>query len=360
MKTDGHRIAYFISSHGFGHATRASAVMAALREREPGLEFEIFTATPEWLFDASLASGFELHSVVTDIGLAQAGPMRTDLPLTVKRLDAFLPFDPALVASLAAEVRQAGCRLVVCDIAPLGLAVARAAGLPSVLIENFTWDWMYAEYFEEAPRLKDHAEMLHQAFVSADYHIQAEPAYPQPDANLTTRPMSRSPREAAGVTRDRLGIPREAQAVLVTMGGIPEDYGFLDQLAASSDFYFVVPGGSRHERRGRLTLLPHRSDYFHPDLVAACDAVVGKAGYSTVAEAFWANRPLGYVLRARFPEAAVIAGFIRQHMAGQEIPECEFETGAWLADLPGLLRLPRRPPSGPNGAAQAADFIGRI
>jgi hypothetical protein len=283
MQTHDRRIAYFISSHGFGHATRALAVMAALRQREPDVEFEIFTAVQPWLFEVSLEGGFRLHSVVTDIGLAQSGPLRADIPLTLKQLDAFLPFDPSLVAGLAAEVRQAGCNLVVCDIAPLGLAVARAAGRPSVLIENFTWDWIYAAFFDEAPGLKAHADLLREAFESADYHIQTEPAHPRPGVHLRTRPVSRPPRTAAAATRDRLDLPRDAQAVLVTMGGISEAHGFLDQLAARSDFYFVVPSDSRTERRGRLIALPHRSEFYHPDLVAACDAVVGKAGYSTVA-----------------------------------------------------------------------------
>jgi len=37
------RIAYFISSHGFGHAARAAAVMETLSESNPGVRFEIFT-----------------------------------------------------------------------------------------------------------------------------------------------------------------------------------------------------------------------------------------------------------------------------------------------------------------------------
>lgn len=33
-------IAFFISAHGFGHASRASAVMAALRQRDPACRLE--------------------------------------------------------------------------------------------------------------------------------------------------------------------------------------------------------------------------------------------------------------------------------------------------------------------------------
>ena len=38
-----------------------------------------------------------------------------------------------------------------CDISPLGLMVAERAGLPSVLVENFTWDWLYAPLVAQDP-----------------------------------------------------------------------------------------------------------------------------------------------------------------------------------------------------------------
>ena len=44
------KYAFFVTSHGFGHASRASAVMDALSLRDPQARFEIFSGTPEWLF----------------------------------------------------------------------------------------------------------------------------------------------------------------------------------------------------------------------------------------------------------------------------------------------------------------------
>ncbi len=186
-------VAYFISSHGFGHATRACAVMAALRERVPGIRFEIFTQAPAWLFEDSVPGAFALHPMLTDVGLMQAGPLQEDIALTLQRLDEFLPFDPARVSGLAGQIGELGCRLVICDIAPLGLAVAREAGLRSVLVENFTWDWIYAGYAAEEPRLKPHIDYLEGAFALADYRMQTEPAVHAPRAQWRTAPVSRRP-----------------------------------------------------------------------------------------------------------------------------------------------------------------------
>ena len=74
--------------------------------------------------------------------------------------------------------------------------------------------------------------------------------------------------------------------ILVSMGGIPWAFENLERWRAAGVYDFVVPGGAaREERAGNLVLLPHHSPVYHPDLVAAADVLVGKLGYSTVAEA---------------------------------------------------------------------------
>ncbi|NMD31132.1 MAG: hypothetical protein GYA80_05395, partial [Chloroflexi bacterium] len=85
-------IAAFISSHGFGHAARASAILTALHEKRPDIRVEIFTGAPRWFFQASLAFPFGYHPTVSDIGLVQNAPLTEDLPATVERLGQFIPF----------------------------------------------------------------------------------------------------------------------------------------------------------------------------------------------------------------------------------------------------------------------------
>ncbi len=356
-----HHIAFFISPHGFGHAARACAVIAALHEIDPTFHFDIFTRVPRWFFADSLRGAFTYHSLLTDIGLVQETALREDLPATVAALNRFLPFRPTLVRDCAARVARLKCDLVVCDIAPLGIAVARAASVPSVLVENFPWDWIYQGYRRDEPRLGDAITYLRGMFRAADYHIQTEPVCRYDAADLITAPVSRAPRLSRQATREKLGIPRAAKAVLVTMGGIPGKYDFLHPLEQQRGVYFVIPGNGGAERRnGNLVMLPHRSEFYHPDLVNACDAVVGKLGYSTVAEVFRAGVPLGYVSRARFRESPIMARFVRTRMRGVPIPEAQFHSGDWLRHLPDLLAMPRVTRREPNGAAQAARFIAKL
>lgn len=103
MKKENHkkRIAYFISPHGYGHAARASAVMEAVYEIDPEIEFDIFTNVPSWFFENSLSRKFEYYSVLTDIGLVQKNPFEVDLSETLGRLNHFFPLDSTRTRNLA-------------------------------------------------------------------------------------------------------------------------------------------------------------------------------------------------------------------------------------------------------------------
>src|SRR5215813_6366295 len=254
------RIAYFVTPHGFGHAARAAAVMVALQKIDPAIQFDIFTQVPRWFFQDSLVRDVRYYHVRADVGLVQATSLHEDLSATVRRLDSFFPCDRALVTTLTALLRSTACALVLCDIAPLGLVAARAAGVPAVLIENFTWDWIYQGYVQEEARLSRHIPYLQNIFATADYHIQMEPVCCPRQADLKTLPVGRQPQRSRQQTRAQLGLPAQAPAVLLTMGGIPQSYTFLSQLQQHRDTWFVVFGaGDCLEQHDNVIVLPHRS-----------------------------------------------------------------------------------------------------
>ncbi|RME62834.1 MAG: hypothetical protein D6790_05680, partial [Caldilineae bacterium] len=353
---------YVISSHGFGHAARACAVMAALQRRAPALRWEIFTQVPKWFFRESLPGPFTYHDWPTDVGLVQRNALDADLEATLERLNQFLPFRDAQIRRLAYQIQQTNSRAVFCDIAPLGIAAARAAGLPSILVENFTWDWIYQAYADEWPSLQSHMDYLAAAFAAADVHIQTEPvcrAAPFGPVDLTTPPVSRPPRTAPAETRQALGVPRDAPLVLVTMGGVAWEHNNLERLARHPEVHFLLPGehGPHIHAPDNVHLLPANSGFYHPDLVAASDAVVGKIGYSTLAEVYLAGIPYGYVTRPRFKESAVLAAFVETHMSGVAIPPAHMANARWVDAVPDLLAQPRQQEERINGADTIAAWV---
>jgi len=354
-------VAWFVTPHGLGHAARAAAIMEALQTALVDVELHIFTTAPEAFFHDSLTGPFRYHPVETDIGLVQSSSLREDLTASAARLEEFLPFDSRLVDELARALAAHECRLAVADIAPLGIAVARQAGVPSVLVENFTWDWIYEGYEEQTDLLQPYAEYLGNYFEMPDHHIQTVPVCrPAPGATVVP-PVSRRPRRGREETRRELGVADDVQAVLVSMGGIPEHCGCEERLVAMRDIAFLVPGAGRElERRGNVLFIPFHTGLYHPDLVGACDAVVGKVGYSTMAEVYHAGLPFGYVRRSHFREGVTLAAFIAAEFQGIPLSTEDFESGAWTESARELLAMPRVARSEPNGAEASAEALVRI
>ena len=352
------RLAYFISPHGFGHAARAAAVMQAVSELDGSVYFDIFTTVPSWFFQDSLSVPFTYHKLVTDIGLVQKTSFQADLNATLRRLSEFLPFQASCIKEIAAAVKKLNCALIICDISPMGLAVGKQAGIPTVLVENFTWDWIYRQYADLAGRFNEHIDYLKTLFTGAQYHVKTEPVCSVGPVDLTTAPVSRKIKNPAARIRKRLGLPAASKMVLITTGGIKQRYGFLDKLRKVRRIDFVLPGaGLQIAIRDNLIILPARSDFYHPDLVNASDAVVGKVGYSTLAEVYHAGVPFGYTPRSNFRESGPLVDFIDRQMNGVLVDESEFSSGKWRTKLENLLDMPRAQRSAPNGADQVGRFI---
>ena len=257
------RIAYFVSPHGFGHAARAAAVGQAVWDIDSTVQFEIFTTVPTWFFQESMSAPFTRHHLSTDVGLVQKSAFQADLNATVGSLNALLPFSAELIAAIAARVRTLNCRLIICDIAPMGVLVGKQAGIPSVLVENFTWDWIYQQYSPADGRFNQYIAYLQSLFEAADYHIKTEPVCSPGEADLTASPASRKWKTSAQETRERLGLASAAKIILITTGGIPQSYKFHAQLNQLQDIYFVMPGaGPQMSRRDNLVILPHHSDFY--------------------------------------------------------------------------------------------------
>ncbi len=352
------RIGYCITAHGFGHAARAAAVMEALA-RLLDVEFVVVGAVPAWFFAGSGIRLAALHPLQVDVGLVQSSALREEMTATLAALDRFYPLRPEVVGQVASLF--AGCRLLLTDIAPLGILAAARAGIPSVLVENFTWDWIYEGYLDRWPALAPHVESLAAVYRQADYHLQTEPVCREWDCDLRVAPVSRAPRRPAEEIRRLLGVEQGQRMVLVTMGGIKGEP--LDQapMLARPEQVFVLPGSpvERLTIRENLRLLPLDSGLHHPDLIAAADVVVGKVGYSTLAEVYAAGVPFAYVCRPDFPESPPLAAFIDQTMAGMELPLTRFCTSDWIDDLDKLAPRGHDGIQG-NGALEVARFLARL
>ncbi len=348
---------YFISSHGFGHAARASAVIAAVNRLMPGSRFTVFTTVESWFFESSLDTRVVLEPLDADLGLMQTDALTEDLPATLRELNRRIPFPESVLDDIAQRVDALSADVVVCDIAPIGLAVAGRCGVPSVLVENFTWDWIYRGYLDECPDLEPVAVYLEEAFAGATYRVQTEPACSLSTHAVQVTPVSRRPRQHRAEVRRRLGAPDDAPLAVVSMGGVDWSY---DSLATEPDrhgLWVVVFGSQTPVRHGRVIRLPNHSEFFHPDLVHAADVVVGKLGYSTLAEVWSAGVRLGYLRRPHFRESPTLEAWAQRELTCRHLEASALKTGEWLETIAELLQEPRGRSDQTGGADEVARFL---
>lgn len=333
-------------------------MLDALHARRPGLEAVLFTRLAPAFLASSLAAPHRVVECDVDVGMVQRGPFRADLEATARAVTAFLDGLEAAAAGAAARIREAGCAAVLCDVSPLGIAAAALAGVPSVLLENFRWDWIYGTLAGAPAALREAGARMADLYRAADLHLQVPPVCDAaPGAVRLAAPIARGARRSRADARRALGVAGSDRVVLVTTGGVTGTQPFLEALAGRPDLRFVVTGAERTGRDGHVHRIAADRPLYLPDAIRASDAVVAKLGYSTLAEVWREGRPLLRVPRAQWPEGPVLSAWADTHVPGFEMDERDFAGGAWVDALDRLLALPAAAPAAAPGQEEAAERI---
>ncbi|MEK7991805.1 MAG: hypothetical protein VSS52_012415 [Thiotrichaceae bacterium] len=349
-------IAYFITPHGFGHAARATAVMLEFQEIFPNIHFHIYTTVPRQFFETSLIKQFSYHKVLTDIGIVQKTPFEENIQVTIQHLKSFISSLDSQAFSISKQLVKHQCCLVLCDISPLGIKAAKVANIPSVLIENFRWDWIYKSY---GGQLADFSNYFKESFEEADVHIQATPFCQKIEtANLVVNPIARVPNLSKEEVRAKLNIPNQAKVVLLALGNMVDMQYLPKKTNTNEILYFIVTGSFKEIKcEGNIIFIPQYNYLFYVDILNASDVVIAKAGYSTIAEVYFTGISFGYVTRQNFAEMKVLCEFAHQFIPSMEILESEFQSTLWLEKVLGLLHFKKIERKQENGAKQIAQYI---
>ncbi|MGJ3237237.1 MAG: hypothetical protein ACFE0Q_00880 [Anaerolineae bacterium] len=332
-------IAYYISSHGYGHAARQQAVINQLARR--GVAVHVRTATPPKFFQSARS----LHHARYDIGMIQADALHFDIPASLQWMVDFLDAQAPLIAQEVAFLHVQKIDLVVSDMPAIACEIAERAGVPSVVVTHFTWDWVYAHYSADYPQAEPIVEALRAQYSQATLALQMQIPYPHPfDAFPTVEPVglihnpATRTREAV---RAEFNIPPDQALVLLSMGGHRWGHSNIQTLKQQTGAVFLVmPDAweqvSDHPERFR----PVPMDYpaYH-NLIAAADVLVGKAGGSTVAEVIGHRTPMIYTTQhaAQWRESELLARTLTDHASAHYVPLNDFIAGHWVDDLPNVL-----------------------
>ena len=337
-------VVFYISGHGFGHASRSIEVINALVDRRPDLRVVVRSQVAPWLFERTARPTVELEPVETDTGVAQIDSLHLDERETLARARAFMNTMPARLALEASRLRELDATLVIADLPPLGIAAATAAGLPAVAFGNFTWDWIYGGYQGG----QDLAEAIGNMYRDTTLALRLPMS-----GGFATMPVvrdlpfvaRRSAREPAEVRR-AFGFAADERLVLVSFGG----YGLRSdarRLAAIADYRVLAP-----ETFDEQSI--YAKGYRYEDLVRAVDVVVSKPGYGIISECLANHTALLYTSRGRFREYDVLVAAMPRFLRCAFIGHDDLFAGRWQTHLDALLAQPTPPESPATNGADVA------
>jgi hypothetical protein len=363
MRT-GLTFVFYISGHGFGHASRDIEIIDTLAALSPDTRVIVRTSAPRWLFDHSAREPLEVQLLEADTGVVQIDSLNLDEEETARRASAFYRDFGRRAVQEAAWLARHHAALVLGDIPPLAFAAADRAGISSIAIGNFTWDWIYAAYpaFERlAPEV---IPAIRNAYGRATRALRL-PLHGGFDAMTgVVRDIpfvARRSDRTRDDTRRALGISPDRPAVLVSFGGhdlrLP-----LEAVARTGSLTVVVTGhtaGAGADALVRVSsddLNVHRLRY--EDLVAAVDVVLSKPGYGIVSECVANGTALLYTSRGRFAEYDVFVGEMPRVLRCRYLPQEDLYSGRWPTAVETLLgqQAPHERPR-IDGARVAAEEI---
>ena len=332
-------IAYYISSHGYGHAARQQAVIKELSQR--GLSIYVRTATPEKFFK----SATDIHQQRYDIGMIQHDALHYDIPASLQWMAEFLSAQEALIQQEITFIQQNDIRLIVSDMPPIACEIASRVGIPSVVLTHFTWDWVYEHYTGDYPQYQHVVEQIREQYNKATLALQMQ--LPIPHAfdmfpNVEPIPLIyNATSQSRAEVRAKFDIPDNVPMILLSMGGHSWGDSNIRALKSLKSAIFLVMPSAWEQVQDIATYfrqVPMGYDDYH-NLIAHADVIVGKAGGSTVAEVLGHQTPMIYTLpdKIQWRESGLLSATLREYTSAEYVPMADFMAGAWIDCLPDFL-----------------------
>jgi hypothetical protein len=301
--------------------------------------------------------------VECDVGLVQRDALSFDEAATAARCRTFAAGWDDLVSREARWLTDDGARAVLADIPPLAFAAAAEAGVPSVGLGNFSWDWIYAHLGGGEPGLIEAATFCREAYGRVDLLLRLPFAG---DLSAFRRGedlplVARRPRVARAEARRRLGMS-DSPAILVSFGGLGLEGVASGAFGGLSDWQLILTGPTAEGPTSRSLRPVLAADLDacglgYPDLVGAVDVVVTKPGYGIVSDCIGAGTRLVYTDRGDFPEYPILVAGMAEHLPVAFVSNEDLRAGRIREAVESVLAREVPAPPDLTGAERAAARI---
>ncbi|XP_052200216.1 L-arabinokinase-like [Diospyros lotus] len=349
--------AYYVTGHGFGHATRVVEVARNLILA--GHTVHLVTGAPDYVFTTEIQSPrLFIRKVLLDCGAVQIDALTVDRVASLEKYSKAVVVPRASILSTEVEwLKSIKADLVVSDVVPIACRAAADAGIRVVCISNFSWDFIYSEYVMAAGH-NDRSIIwqIAEDYSHCEFVIRLPGFCPMPafrdviDVPLVVRRLHKTREEV----REELGVDN-VKVLLFNFGGQVAGWELKEEYLPSGWVCLVCGASDRQELPSNFRKLP--KDVYTPDLIAASDCMLGKIGYGAVSEALAYKLPFVFVRRDHFNEEPFLRNMLEYFQGGVEMVRRDFLTGQWSPYLKRAVSLKPCYEGGFNGGEVAAHIL---
>ncbi|XP_024537180.1 L-arabinokinase isoform X2 [Selaginella moellendorffii] len=331
-------VVYYVTGHGFGHATRVVEVARHLVAA--GHVVYIVSGAPDFVFKREIPSPkLHVRKVLLDCGAVQSDALTVDRQASLEQYSetAVLP-RASILETESRWLRSINANLVVSDIVPVACRAATEADIPSICVSNFSWDFIYADYVTAAGHA--HQSIIWQ--IAEDYSqalfLVRLPGYLPAFRDVVDVPLVvREVRKSREQVRKEFGIPDDKKIVVFNFGGQLANWSLKEEFLPAG-WVCLVCGASPDQSLPPNFIGPGR-DAYTPDLIAASDCMLGKIGYGTVSEALGYKVPFVFIRRDYFNEEPFLRNMLESYRCGVEMIRRDFLSGQWEPYLQRALQM---------------------
>ncbi|KAG1116538.1 hypothetical protein G6F42_013668 [Rhizopus arrhizus] len=389
---------FYVSGHGWGHATRANQVIMDILKLPAQHKVYVISTATDFIFQGVIEVGALYRHADIDAGVVQPLPYTVDRDQTIRNLKSFLSRRSITLENEINWLKQVNADCVICDAPFLPCAAAHRVGIPAVISSNFTFDEVYYGLCEGDELDQDIHRMVQQVISDYRYadllirlpgairipsfddamglvpHTPFNTNFPETqqrkgvangktqlpctsvsnvqhthqnspfvrriiDVPLVFRKYKQSREE----TLDQVGIPKNVynthKILLLSFGGqlLGTDGGLKGNPLPPGWICIVCAAPDSVEMP--TGFYRAAKDAYVPDLTHACDVLLGKLGYGTCSECIGHSTPFVYVPRPQFIEEHGLLKLMSDQGSAVELSRQDFEAGNWAPAIEAASQM---------------------
>lgn len=340
------KIAYYISSHGYGHLIRSLSLLRFLISgkindfTEDQVDYFSIRALKKIDFDISIIINDNRHAKFIagdkilsripvfargfDVNIQEGHDFNVNIIDTVNNFRDFMHRSDSFIDTEKKFIRENNFDFIITDIGFIPAAASYLAGKPCYILGNFTWEEVFFDYFQRGYNIyKSDILYLLDCYNMADIYFQL-PLALKFRLNIKLQPLG-------FITKRSVFMGEKIRRSLNML----QTNKYVFDTADIQGHFNIVFNADRIDKNIKFIVwnrygniidddryfYVNEDDFDFEEVLAGCDIILGKPGYNLLAQSIIFNKRVLLLKRAGFVETDTIVSDAGRHIAVKTIEE---------------------------------------